>query len=256
MLGSLVGRVVLIWSVLVPSVGYGENTGVDVSAPYYFNLAENYDLTLTPRLMSKRGLMLSSEFRFLTSSTQGTFAADILPNDRERDTGNSTRGAASLYTYSTFNERANAALRLNYVSDSDYFEDLGGSLSVTALTHLNRSLRFDYFGRRVRFFGQIQDYQTIDDAILPQEEPYRRLPQLLVNAPTTVVPSSRSPTPSPVSTISPTNSWPSTPANSMYPLVSSRSVAQMPAWRSWTSAPTTLPVADILKEPGRRVPTV
>ena len=139
-------------------------------------LAENYDLTLTPRLMSKRGLMLSSEFRFLTSSTQGTFAADILPNDRERDTGNSTRGAASLYTYSTFNERANAALRLNYVSDSDYFEDLGGDLATTSATHLERTGVVTYHGDYWNLLGLAQYWQTIDDDIPSEDRPYSQLP--------------------------------------------------------------------------------
>ena len=49
---------------LIPAVGYSSNTGFDLSVPYYLNLAENYDLTLTPRLMSKRGVLLGGEFRF------------------------------------------------------------------------------------------------------------------------------------------------------------------------------------------------
>ena len=162
--------------VLVPSVGYGENTGADVSVPYYFNLAENYDLTLTPRLMSKRGLMLSSQFRFLTRNTEGTFAADLLPNDRERDTGSSTRGAASLYTYSHFGERTNAALRLNYVSDSDYFQDLGGNLAATSATHLERTGVVTYQGDYWNVLGQAQYWQTIDDDIPTGDRPYSQLP--------------------------------------------------------------------------------
>ncbi|MDJ0740241.1 MAG: LPS assembly protein LptD [Gammaproteobacteria bacterium] len=162
--------------VLVPSVGYSENTGADVSVPYYFNLAENYDLTLTPRVMSKRGLMLSSEFRFLTSHTSGTLAADLLPDDRERDTGDNTRGAASLYTRSRFSERTHARLRLNYVSDSEYFEDLGGDLAATSATHLERAGEITYDGDDWRLFGQAQYFQTIDDAIAKEDRAYSQLP--------------------------------------------------------------------------------
>ena len=60
------------------------------------------------------------------------------------------------------------------MSDSQYFEDLGGSLSISSLTHLDRNVRFDYYTDRLFLFAQVQDYQTIDDAILPEEEPYRR----------------------------------------------------------------------------------
>jgi LPS-assembly protein len=64
------------------------------------------------------------------------------------------------------------------VSDNQYFEDLGGSLSASSITHLNRSLLFDYYGESWTLLGKVQDYQTIDDAIAASDEPYQRLPQL------------------------------------------------------------------------------
>ena len=33
--------------------------------PYYLNLAPNYDATLTPRIMTKRGFQLGGQFRYL-----------------------------------------------------------------------------------------------------------------------------------------------------------------------------------------------
>ena len=58
---------------------------------------------------------------------------------------------------------------------------MGGSLSSSSITHLNRTLSFDFYTRNLSFFGQVQDYQTIDDAIVPLDEPYRRVPQLLAS---------------------------------------------------------------------------
>lgn len=165
---------------LVPSVGQSSNTGVDISVPYYFNLAENYDLTLTPRFMSKRGLMLGGEFRLLTENTRGTLAAEVLPNDREYEDGNNTRGGASLNSYTQLNPRSNAVLRLNYVSDSDYLNDFGTSLAATSATHLERAGEMRYFGDTWDLLGRVQYYQTIDDAIPPAGRPYSRLPQLLL----------------------------------------------------------------------------
>ena len=64
------------------------------------------------------------------------------------------------------------------MSDNQYFEDLGGSLSVASITHLNRSVAFDYFSEHWSLLGRVQDFQTIDSAILPEDEPYQRLPQI------------------------------------------------------------------------------
>lgn len=167
--------------VLVPTIGLGGNNGFDLSVPYYFNLAENYDLTLTPRLMSKRGLMLSGEFRFLTESTSGTLAADILPDDKQRNEGSSTRGSASLYSTTQINPRTQANLQLNYVSDKDYFNDLGDSLAVTSTTHVQRTGEIHYRGDTWDLLGRAQYYQTIDDTIRFADRPYARLPQLRIN---------------------------------------------------------------------------
>ena len=124
---------------LVPSAGYSDNRGLDISVPYYLNLAENYDLTLTPRVMSKRGVMLGGEFRFLTETTQGELAAEYLPNDSEYDGDSNDRGAASFRGSTWFSQRNTGQVRLNYVTDSDYLTDLGDSLAATSATHLERA---------------------------------------------------------------------------------------------------------------------
>ncbi len=163
---------------LVPSIGQSDKTGIDVRVPYYFNLAENYDLTLTPRMMSKRGVMLGGEFRFLTEKTGGTLAAEYLPDDREFN--NEARIGASLNSYAQLNARSSANLRLNYVSDDEYLNDFGTSLAATSATHLERAGEVRYFGKTWDFLGRIQHYQTIDPAIPAVARPYSRLPQLLL----------------------------------------------------------------------------
>ena len=160
---------------LVPSVGHTGNTGFDLSVPYYFNLAENYDLTLTPRYMSRRGALLGGEFRFLTRTGRGELKADYLPNDREYG---SARGSASLRANAGLAPRLTGALRLNYASDSQYLEDLGSSLAVTSTTHLERAGELRYFGDDWDLLGRVQQYQTIDERIPARNRPYSRLPQL------------------------------------------------------------------------------
>ncbi len=166
---------------LVPSVGYSDNAGFDMSVPYYLNLAPNYDLTLTPRVMSKRGLMLGGEFRFLTETTEGTLAAEFLPNDSAYAGSNNDRGSFSLQSHSWFNQRTEAELRLNYVSDSEYLTDLGSSLAATSATHVERAGEVEYHGDTWDLLGRAQYYQTIDDTIAFSDRPYSRLPQLRID---------------------------------------------------------------------------
>ncbi len=167
--------------VLVPSIGASDSTGLDLRTPYYINLAPNYDLTLVPRVMSKRGFMLGGEFRFLTERTKGELVAEVLPDDREYDDGDSVRGSASLTTQTWFNAQTEAALRLNYVSDNDYLDDLGDSLAVTSATHLERTGEVRYHAANWDLLGRAQYYQTIDDTLALTDRPYSRLPQVRVD---------------------------------------------------------------------------
>ena len=61
---------------LTPQFSQRDRVGLDVSTPYYFNLAPNYDLTLEPRFMALRGLQLNTDYRYLTPSTEGQIELD------------------------------------------------------------------------------------------------------------------------------------------------------------------------------------
>ncbi len=163
---------------LAPEVGSTQRGGTEIRMPYYFNLAPNYDATVTPHLMTDRGLQLQTQFRYLTNSMNGEVSADYLGNDNKF---NDSRSFLGLEHQMLFASGWRNRINFSEVSDSQYFEDLGGSLSSSSITHLNRNLNFDYYTQHLSFFGQVQDYQTIDDAIAPEDQPYRRLPQLLAS---------------------------------------------------------------------------
>ncbi|MEJ2255727.1 MAG: LPS assembly protein LptD [Woeseiaceae bacterium] len=164
---------------LTPEIGSAGRSGKELRVPFYWNIAPNYDATITPRLLTNRGVQFETEFRYLTERNDGSLTADYLAND---DILEESRHQVLFNHRTLFDNGWRNRIRYRGVSDSQYFEDLGGSLSVSSLTHLNRYVRFDRYSERLSLFAQVQDYQTIDDAILPEEEPYRRLPQLLVSA--------------------------------------------------------------------------
>ncbi len=163
--------------ILTPEIGSTGQSGNEFVLPFYWNIAPNYDATITPRLLTKRGLQLQTEFRYLTEMNDGVVQAEYLPDDSLVDTD---RHQIRLEHRTLFGNGWRNLVNFREVSDSQYFEDLGGSLSNSSITHLDRNLRFDYHSDTISLYGQVQDYQTIDDAILPSDEPYRRLPQLLV----------------------------------------------------------------------------
>jgi LPS-assembly protein len=164
--------------ILTPEVGSSSRSGTEIRLPFYWNIAPNYDATLTPRLLADRGWQFGSQFRYLTRRMDGEINAEYLASDSKF---NDSRSMVHLQHRTLFDNGWRNLADFQEVSDNQYFEDLGGSLSVSSITHLDRRLSLDFHNDNWSLFGQFQDFQTIDEAIQPIDEPYRRVPQLLVN---------------------------------------------------------------------------
>ena len=163
---------------LTPRFGYGNKLGFVAATPYYLNLAPNYDATLTPRTMSRRGLQLQSEFRYMRPGGAGLIEADYLPNDEQTD---SYRAAGSLRYGQYFSPYWLAATDLQWASDINYFTDLGSTTHITSRTHLPRIAQLNYGDAHWRFSARAAGYQTLDASIPVNDRPYRQLPQLLLS---------------------------------------------------------------------------
>ena len=158
---------------LVPNLGRSSKRGLEISLPYYWNLAPNIDLTTTPTLMAKRGVQLSAELRFLTAIQGGITQIDYLPND---DIYKKDRTYISHRQ--TINLPSNWRMKLNgeYASDNSYFEDLTGTMSSTSRTHLLREIQLEHYSENWIMEIGMDHYQMIDNSIIDDEKPYRRLP--------------------------------------------------------------------------------
>jgi LPS-assembly protein len=159
---------------LMPQFGVSDEAGTEFSIPYYFNLAPNYDATLTPRIMSRRGLLLKTDFRYLTQSASGKLKLEYLPYDRSK---RESRTSASFQHNGTISTRWATDINFNYVSDQRYFEELGNSLRIASITHLERRGDLYYYGNGWMGLGRLQSFQTLDTNL--SSDPYQRLPQLL-----------------------------------------------------------------------------
>ena len=160
---------------LLPTYTNSSKSGLSVSLPYYFNLAPNYDYTLTPQYLTERGLKLNNEFRYLTHNDNGILRFDILPNDGKRSGNN--RYYYDLRHYSRFGERTSLNLTAEGASDADYFDDFGSSLESSSRTALKRQLDLTTSGNDWKLLGRIQNYQLLDGGT----SPYTRLPQIVFN---------------------------------------------------------------------------
>lgn len=164
---------------LAPIFGGTSNGGSEVTLPFYWNIAPNFDATLAPREMTKRGLMLNNEFRYLEPGYGGEVHVDVLPNDA---IANRTRALFSLKHDQTLTSRLNGYVNYNRVGDNDYFRDLGNSVNVTSQANVLQEGGLNYDAGWWTSMGRVQHYQTLQDPAAPIAVPYTRLPQLTLNA--------------------------------------------------------------------------
>ncbi len=162
---------------LTPVMGSTSTRGIEMSLPYYFNLAPNYDATLTPRLMTKRGLQVNSQFRYLFPDIAGEADAEVLP---DRIT-NTTRYGLTWKHNQNFSSVPGLAgyLNLQKVSDDTYFADLSDRLAITSQTNLPREGGFAYSKGPFGVLARMQTFQTLQDPNNPITPPYFREPQVL-----------------------------------------------------------------------------
>ena len=162
---------------LIPTIGSSSTQGFDARIPYYINIAPNQDATVTPRWISRRGLMMDGEYRYLNEGIKTNLNFSYLPSDRLAQ--DSDRSSVRLRHEQYFDDRRGKIYTLfQNVSDAQYFEDFGGSLSVSSQRFLDRRLESFYRGRLLYFHGLVQSFQSVDDSLPGASQPYRRLPQL------------------------------------------------------------------------------
>ncbi len=168
---------------LPPSIGATGKSGPEFGVPYYLNLAPNYDLTLTPRYMEKRGLQLAEQFRYLQKDYNGDFNAEVLPHDRAADRG---RLAMSLVHRYNRDDSLLGGLNLNKVSDDNYFRDLATRINIASQATLPREGFLTYNGKwwdtgTYSATARVQRFQVLQDPDNPIVVPYGRTPQITLS---------------------------------------------------------------------------
>jgi len=164
---------------LGPVIGSTTKGGAEVTLPFYWNLAPNYDATIAPREMAKRGLQLNNEFRYLGSGYYSELQLDVLPQDR---IAKLTRSHESFMQAQNLGGGFSDTVNLNRVSDDAYFRDLSTTVAGTSQVNLLRDGALNYNGGWWNATTRVQNFQTLQDPLNPVAIPYKREPQVVVSA--------------------------------------------------------------------------
>jgi len=195
---------------LAPSYGSSTDDGSTIMVPYYFNLAPNYDDTFMPQWYQKRGLLWRNEFRYLTGHLQGDLQTSYLRDDQQYtsfksdsiasgkitdpfdprlegvENNRNDRYAISYSNLANFNQHWSSEIIYNTVSDDNYYFDFPLQPSAFNNTLNSRQLlrlaTIDYKQLHWDASLKAQEYQILqpfDEDVY--DEPYKILPQLLVN---------------------------------------------------------------------------
>ncbi len=166
---------------LAPTFGTSSKSGLEFTLPYFWDIAPNMDATIAPRLMSKRGLQINTEFRYLNYDYQGRAQVEWLPNDRLA--GKSRYGYTLYHLHPNLGHGFSGLVNVSGVSDGTYLRDLSTRITEASQGNLLRQGVLSYGGGWWSATANMQVYQTLQDPALPPvSKPYERVPQLLLTA--------------------------------------------------------------------------
>lgn len=163
--------------ILHPHFSTSTRSGLDLTVPYYLNLAPNYDLTLIPRYLSKRGVQLGADARYVDYFYEGQARFEYMPND---DMLNRSRYAYRFDHRHNLGGGLSAVVNWNGVSDDFYWQDLTSRLLQTSQTQLPRQVLLGYAPAPwLQTNLQVLRYQTLQiDPTTSIARPYFLEPQL------------------------------------------------------------------------------
>jgi LPS-assembly protein len=164
---------------LAPSIGQTAQSGFEYTQPYYWNIAPNRDATISPRFLSRRGVLMNTELRYLEPSFSGEWRGEWLPNDRIRG---DDRSGYSVQHRQKFGYGLSGYLNYQAVSDDSYFTDLSDKIAVTSITNLPQEGALSYDGGWWNANARFQEFQTLQDPLAPIVPPYERKPQVTLFA--------------------------------------------------------------------------
>ncbi|GAB5452596.1 MAG: LPS-assembly protein LptD [Halioglobus sp.] len=169
---------------LWPHFGNDSTGGLDITVPFYINLAPNYDALYAPRLIEERGLNHELLLRYLNPKVGNWAVGGAWMHDDDRysdqvgDSRSTDRWLGVVRQNGLFQQRWRSRIDYSKASDVDYLADLETSnLESQRETSLLQMASLDYLGDRWLVNLEAQQFQSLADDI---NEDYKKLPELTV----------------------------------------------------------------------------
>ena len=159
-----------------PTMGSTTSSGFEIDLPIYWNISPDMDATETNRYLSKRGLQLNGEFRYLLEENKsyGIEQVQYLPND---NLAHKDRYFIGSYNKQDFGNGLSMGINYNRVSDNQYFSDLSTQILITSQVNLPQQFTVNYNKYGWQFGTTIEKFQNLDLSSYS----YERLPQIYLN---------------------------------------------------------------------------
>ncbi|QOV69510.1 LPS assembly protein LptD [Citrobacter sp. BDA59-3] len=169
---------------LIPNAKYGTNNGFEFYLPYYWNIAPNFDATITPHYIQKRGsTQWQNEFRYLTQAGAGLVEFDYLPSDNiyQDDHPAESNRHRWLFYWSHFGVMDQVwRFNVDYtkVSDPYYFNDFSSKYGTSTDGYATQKFSMGYWLENFNATVSTKQFQVFNRQ---NSDSYAAEPQLDVN---------------------------------------------------------------------------
>jgi len=162
---------------LYPQIGSSNRSGLKIATPYYINIANNMDATITPKYMSKRGLQLVTQFRYLSGLQAGEIDFEYLNKDLNVDNNKVARYLARIQHTGTFAENFRLYTDYTTISDDNYLVDIESKHYNSNDAYLYQVGELSYFASNWQTSIKLQDFEVLGDHV----QSYQTIPQITFN---------------------------------------------------------------------------
>lgn len=172
---------------LIPSAKYSNANGLQLAVPYYWNIAPQFDATITPNYLSKRGLQWQNEFRYLVPAGTGLTEFDYLPSDSRYKTDATSRNISDKDSsrwlfywshYGIYQQHWRFMTDYTRVSDPYYFNDLSSKYYSSTNGYATQKFSLGYADTHWNATLSSKDFQVFGNN---NDDIYRAQPQLEFN---------------------------------------------------------------------------
>ena len=151
---------------LIPRFQDNSTSGLSLTLPYFYALAENRDMTLTPRFFNEDKFLIQSEFRQKNKNSNHIADVSQFLSNNENSKGHLFYNFDKSYSNNSFND-VELNIKLEQVTDETYLKaNKIKSPIINDLSNLTNSLNLEMYNEEITINTNLDVYEdlTKDDS--------------------------------------------------------------------------------------------